>query len=90
MAVRTPDFFRENGLVSGGHWPPEFPNFPNLFIGVLTMVATNTTYKCTACGMTKTVPADQKVPTCCGKEMQKTDSRSAGEAKGKSGTCCSG
>ena len=54
------------------------------------MVETQTSYKCVACGMTKTVPSDQKVPACCGKEMQKTDSQSPGEAKGKSGNCCSG
>ena len=42
-----------------------------------------------ACGMTKTVDADQKVPSCCGKEMQKTEASKPGESKGK-GSCCSG
>ena len=52
------------------------------------MVDTKTSYKCSACGMTKTVPADQKAPTCCGKEMQKTAPHESGESK--KGSCCSG
>ncbi len=54
------------------------------------MVATKITYKCSACGMTKTVTADQKAPSCCGKEMQKTAAQEPGEIKGKEGSCCSG
>ena len=54
------------------------------------MVETQTSYTCVACGMTKTVPADQKVPTCCGKDMQKTAAPKPGENKGKEGSCCSG
>lgn len=54
------------------------------------MVETQTSYKCVACGMTKTVPADQKAPSCCGKEMQKTAAPKSGENKGKEGSCCSG
>ena len=50
------------------------------------MVATQTSYKCGSCGMTKTVPSDQKVPTCCGKPMQETAPLKPGEAK--EGTCC--
>lgn len=53
------------------------------------MLETQTSYKCIACGMTKTVDADQKVPSCCGKEMQKTEASKPGESKGK-GSCCSG
>ena len=52
------------------------------------MVETKTSYKCSACGMTKTIPADQKVPTCCGKVMQKTTPQKPGESK--EGSCCSG
>ena len=51
------------------------------------MVDMKTSYKCTACGMTKTIPADQKAPTCCGKVMQKTAPQKPGESKG--GSCCS-
>ena len=54
------------------------------------MVASQTSYKCVACGMTKTVAADQKAPSCCGKEMLKTEPRKLGESKGKEGSCCSG
>ena len=54
------------------------------------MVATKTTYKCSACRMTKTIPADQKAPSCCGKEMQKSLAQKPGESKDKEGTCCSG
>ncbi len=54
------------------------------------MVETKTSYKCSACGMTKTVPADQKAPSCCGKEMQKTEPQKPGESKGQGGSCCSG
>ena len=54
------------------------------------MVETNTSYKCTACGMIKTIPSDQKAPTCCGKVMQKTEPQKPGESKGKEGSCCSG
>jgi hypothetical protein len=56
--------------------------------GGLNMVDTQTTYKCGACGMTKTVPADQKAPTCCGKVMQQTAAQKPGESK--EGSCCSG
>lgn len=52
------------------------------------MVETKSSYKCSACGMTKTIPADQKAPTCCGKVMQKTTAQSPGESK--DGSCCSG
>ena len=58
--------------------------------GGLNVVETQTSYKCVACGMTKTVPADQKAPSCCGKEMQKTAAPKSGENKGKEGSCCSG
>lgn len=54
------------------------------------MLETQTSYKCTACGMTKTIPADQKAPSCCGKVMQETEPQKAGESKGKEGSCCSG
>ena len=54
------------------------------------MVDTQISYKCSACGMTKTVDADQKVPSCCGKEMQKTAPPKPGESKSKEGSCCSG
>lgn len=54
------------------------------------MVETQTTYKCSACGMTKTVGADQKIPSCCGKEMQRTEAPSPSEGKGKESSCCSG
>lgn len=54
------------------------------------MVETKISYKCSACEMTKTIPADQKAPTCCGKEMQKTTvPQKPGESKGKEGSCCS-
>ena len=52
------------------------------------MVDTQSSYKCVACGMTKTIPAEQKAPTCCGKVMQKTALLKPGE--GKEGSCCSG
>ncbi len=52
------------------------------------MVETMTSYKCVACGMIKTIPSDQKAPTCCGKEMQKTEPQKPGESK--EGSCCSG
>jgi len=52
------------------------------------MVETKTTYKCSACGMTKTIPADQKAPTCCGKVMQETTAQESGQSK--EGSCCSG
>jgi hypothetical protein len=52
------------------------------------MVATKTTYKCSACRMTKEVPTDQKAPTCCGKVMQETAAQKPGESK--KGSCCSG
>lgn len=54
------------------------------------MVETQTSYKCVACGMTKTIDADLKAPSCCGKEMQKSEPPKTGEAKGKEGSCCSG
>lgn len=54
------------------------------------MVVTQTTYKCAACGMVKTIPSDQKAPSCCGKEMQKTAAQVPGESKDKEGSCCSG
>ena len=54
------------------------------------MVETQTSYTCVACGMTKTVSTDQKAPTCCGKDMQKTAPPKPGESKGKEGSCCSG
>ena len=50
------------------------------------MVETKITYKCSACGMTKTIPTDEKAPTCCGKVMQKTDPQKLEE--GKEGSCC--
>lgn len=53
------------------------------------MVETKTTYKCGSCGMSKTVAADQKAPSCCGKEMQKTAATKPGESSGKEGSCCS-
>lgn len=53
----------------------------------MTMVDTQTSYKCTACGMTKTVSASQAVPSCCGKAMQKVPLLKPGE--GKEGSCCS-
>ncbi len=52
------------------------------------MVETKISYKCSDCGMTKTLPADQKAPTCCGKVMQETAALKPGESKG--GSCCSG
>ena len=57
------------------------------------MVETQTSYKCSACGMIKTIPAEQKAPTCCGKVMQvtappKSGEDKAGESKGHS--CCGG
>jgi DNA-directed RNA polymerase subunit RPC12/RpoP len=52
------------------------------------MVETQTSYKCSACGMTKTIPTDQKAPSCCGKVMQKTAAEEPG--KSKEGSCCSG
>jgi len=52
------------------------------------MVETKAGYKCSACGMTKTIAADQKAPTCCGKVMQKTAAQKPGEPKEDS--CCSG
>lgn len=52
------------------------------------MVETQTTYKCTACGMIKTVPSNEKAPTCCGKVMQKTAPQQPGE--NQKGSCCSG
>ncbi len=52
------------------------------------MVETKTSYKCSACGMTKTIPADQKAPSCCGKVMQITTPQKPGESK--KGSCCSG
>ena len=54
------------------------------------MVATKTTYKCSACGMTKSVASDQKAPSFCGKEMQKTAAQEPGESKTKESSCCSG
>ncbi len=54
------------------------------------MVITKTSYKCAACGMVKTIPSDQKVPSCCGKEMQKSIALESGESKGKESSCCSG
>ena len=51
------------------------------------MVETKTSYKCSACGMTKTIPAEQKAPTCCGKVMQVTAAPKPGESK--EGSCCS-
>jgi predicted GH43/DUF377 family glycosyl hydrolase len=56
--------------------------------GEQNMVETRTSYKCNACGMTKTVPANQSAPNCCGKVMQKTAPQEAGESK--EGSCCSG
>jgi hypothetical protein len=58
------------------------------FFGELNMVETMTSYKCVACSMIKTIPSDQKVPTCCGKVMQKTELQKPGESK--EGSCCSG
>ena len=55
--------------------------------GGLKVVETQTSYECVACGMTKTVAADQKAPSCCGKEMQKTAAPKPGESKGKEGSC---
>jgi len=52
------------------------------------MLETKTSYKCGACGMTKTIPSDQKTPTCCGKTMQVTTAQKPGD--GKEGSCCSG
>ena len=52
------------------------------------MVETMTSYKCSSCGTIKTIPTDQKVPTCCGSEMQKTAAQKPGESK--EGSCCSG
>lgn len=52
------------------------------------MVETKTSYKCSACGMIKTIPADQKAPTCCGKVMQKTAPQKPEDSK--EGSCCSG
>ena len=52
------------------------------------MVATQTSYKCSACGMTKTIPSDQKAPNCCGKVMQQVATPKPGESK--EGSCCSG
>ena len=54
------------------------------------MVETKTSYKCIACGMIKTIPADQKAPACCGREMQTTVPQEPGESKGKEASCCSG
>ena len=54
------------------------------------MGATETTYKCAACGMVKTIPSDQQTPSCCGKVMQITEPPKPGESKGKEGSCCSG
>ncbi|MEO2090034.1 MAG: hypothetical protein ABGY75_11130 [Gemmataceae bacterium] len=54
------------------------------------MVETQASYKCVTCGMTKTVPGDQKAPSCCGKEMQKTAAPKPGESKATGGSCCSG
>lgn len=51
------------------------------------MVATKTTYKCGSCGMIKTVAAEQKIPSCCGQEMQKTAPQEPGQSK--DGSCCS-
>lgn len=51
------------------------------------MIDMKTSYKCSDCGMTKTIPADQKAPTCCGKVMQKTAPQKPGDRKG--GSCCS-
>jgi hypothetical protein len=56
--------------------------------GELNMVETMTSYKCLACAMIKTIPSDQKAPTCCGKVMQKTEPQKPGESKESS--CCSG
>ena len=57
------------------------------------MVATQTSYKCSACGMIKTIPADQKAPTCCGKAIQETAAQKPGEGKAeenKGHSCCGG
>ena len=62
----------------------------NAFNGGVEVVETKTIYKCSACGMSKTVPADQKAPTCCGKEMLITDTQAPAESKGDGGSCCSG
>ena len=51
------------------------------------MTDTQTSYKCVSCGMTKTIPAEQKAPTCCGKVMQKTALPKSGEST--QGSCCS-
>ncbi len=53
------------------------------------MVDTQISYKCGGCGMIKTVPADQKAPSCCGKVMQVTDAAKPGVSSGKEGSCCS-
>lgn len=58
--------------------------------GGLNVVETQASYKCVACGMTKTVAADQKAPSCYGKEMQKIAATNPGESSGKEGSCCSG
>ena len=58
------------------------------FFGELNMVETKTSYKCTACGMIKTISSDQKAPTCCGKVMQITEQQKPGESN--KGSCCSG
>ncbi len=52
------------------------------------MVETQISYKCNACGMTKTVSAEQKAPTCCGKVMQETGPQKSGDSK--EGSCCGG
>lgn len=57
------------------------------------MVATQTSYKCSACGMIKAIPSDQKAPTCCGKVMQTTAAQKPGEGKAeenKGHSCCGG
>ena len=45
------------------------------------MVETQISYKCNACGAIKTIAADQKAPTCCGKVMQETALQKPGESK---------
>ena len=52
------------------------------------MTETKMSYKCSTCAMIKTIPADQKAPTCCGKVMLVTDPQKPGESK--EGSCCSG
>ena len=53
----------------------------------MTTVDTQNSYKCSACGMTKTVAASQAAPKCCGTEMKKIPLLKPGE--GKEGSCCS-